>query len=142
NWMRANSQFRKPDLDRNWASVPCGQYSPETMRAELFGYVKGAFTGAERDHQGLLKTANGDTLFLDEIGDISRDLQRLLIRALEEKRYFPLGDDKPRKSDFRLLSATNLPTEQLQDRLDPDFFDRIRLLTIRVPSVREMPEDV
>lgn len=142
NWMRANSQFRKPELNRNWASVPCGQYSSETMRSELFGYVKGAFTGAEKDHEGLLKTADGDTLFLDEIGDITRDLQRLLIRALEEGSYYPLGSTKLEKSVFRLITASNLELPELKKRLDPDFFDRIRTLQVRVPALRELPEDL
>jgi DNA-binding NtrC family response regulator len=142
NWMRANSRFRRSELDRNWASVPCGQYSPETMRAELFGYMKGAFTGAEKDHQGLLKTADGDTLFLDEIGDITRDLQRLLIRALEEGSYYPLGSTKLEKSVFRLITASNLELPVLKKRLDPDFFDRIRTLQLRVPALRELPEDL
>jgi DNA-binding NtrC family response regulator len=80
-WIRACSPFRRTDNDKAWPSVPCGQYSPETMRAELFGYRRGAFTGAESDRKGLLAVADGDTLFLDEIGDISRDLQRLLKRS-------------------------------------------------------------
>lgn len=142
NWLRANSQFRKPDLDRNWASVPCGQYTPETMRSELFGYVKGAFTGADKDHEGLLRIADGDTLFLDEIGDISRDVQRLLIRALEEGYYYPLGSTKRAKSSFRLITATNIAVEELKKRLDADFLDRIRTLELYVPPLRELPEDV
>jgi DNA-binding NtrC family response regulator len=141
-WIRMNSPYRRPEQDSHWPSVACGQYNHETMRSELFGYRKGAFTGAQQDKDGILHVADRDTLFLDEIGDISRDLQRLLIRALEEKRFFPLGDDKPRKSDFRLLTATNLPMHTLADRLDPDFFDRIGVLTLAVPSVREMPEDI
>src|SRR5690606_8723891 len=87
SWIRSSSPFRDPSKDQSWPSVPCSQYSPETMRAELFGYVRGAFTDARTDTEGLLHVADGDTLFLDEIGDISRDLQRLLIRALEEKRF-------------------------------------------------------
>lgn len=142
SWIRTNSPYRRPEHDSHWPSVACGQYSPETMRAELFGYRKGAFTGAQHDKQGILRAADGDTLFLDEIGDISRDLQRLLIRALEEKRFFPLGDEKPQKSDFRLISATNIPMKELSERLDPDFFDRVGLLTLRVPSLREMPDDI
>ncbi|MBX7133953.1 MAG: sigma 54-interacting transcriptional regulator, partial [Fimbriimonadaceae bacterium] len=70
SWIRLRSPFRQERLDRAWPAVPCGQYTSETMRAELFGYVKGAFTGATKDHEGLLARANGDTLFLDEIGDI------------------------------------------------------------------------
>lgn len=142
SWIRLNSQFCKSELNRSWASVPCGQYSAETMRSELFGYVRGAFTGAERDHKGLLKLADGDTLFLDEIGDISRDLQRLLIRALEEGTYHPLGSTTLEKSVFRLIAATNLGSFDLQERLDPDFYDRIRTLQLRMPPLRELTEDL
>ncbi len=142
NWIRSNSAFRRQDQDARWPSVACGQYSPETMRAELFGYVKGAFTGATSDHAGILASAHGDTLFLDEVGDISRDLQRLLIRAVEEKQYFAVGSDQSCKSDFRLLTATNIDDRQLKDRLDPDFLDRISLLTISLPPLREVSDEL
>ena len=89
-----------------------------------------------------MKTADGDTLFLDEIGDISRDLQRLLIRALEEGSYYPLGSTKVEKSVFRLITATNLELPELKKRLDTDFFDRIRTLQLRVPALRELPDDL
>lgn len=137
-WIRSNSSFKREEQDTRWPSVACGQYSPETMRAELFGYKRGAFTGATADREGLLAAAHRDTLFLDEVGDISRDLQRLLIKAIEEKRYFALGDDKPRESDFRLLTATNIDELELQRRLDPDFRDRISLLTLELPPLRDV----
>ena len=142
SWIRANSPFQKADLNGAWPSVPCGQYAPETMRAELFGYTKGAFTGADRDHDGLLRRANGDTLFLDEIGDVSRDLQRLLIRAIEDGSYTPLGSPERKTSDFRLLTATNVPITVLHKRLDPDFLDRISPLQLRVPPLRELSNDL
>ncbi len=141
-WIRSNSPFKREEQDTRWPSVACGQYSPETMRAELFGYKRGAFTGATADREGLLAAANRDTLFLDEVGDISRDLQRLLIKAIEEKRYFALGDDKPRESDFRLLTATNIDEVELQRRLDPDFRDRISLLTLELPPLRDVPGEL
>jgi len=142
SWIRSLSPFRKESLDACWPAVACGQYSPETMRAELFGHKKGAFTGATSDKEGLLAAADGDTLFLDEVGDVSRDLQRLLIKALEEKQYLPLGHDKPRHSRFRLLTATNLEDRELRERLDPDFLDRISLLTLRLPALREVSEEL
>lgn len=142
SWIRSNSPFRQPEKDQSWPSVPCSQYSPETLRAELFGYVKGAFTDARQDTEGLLHVADGDTLFLDEIGDISRDLQRLLIRALEEKRFTRVGARTPEKSDFRLVTATNLSWATLHDRLDPDFLDRISPLVLEVPPLREIREDL
>lgn len=138
SWIRSNSPFKREEQDTRWPSVACGQYSPETMRAELFGYKRGAFTGATADREGLLAAAHRDTLFLDEVGDVSRDLQRLLIKAIEEKRYFALGDDKPRESDFRLLTATNIDELELQRRLDPDFRDRISLLTLELPPLRDV----
>jgi len=142
NWIRANSSFCKRELNSNWASVPCGQYTAETMRAELFGYLKGAFTGADKDREGLVKTADGDTLFLDEVGDIGRDLQRLLIRAVEEGTYYRLGSTKPEKSTFRLITATNISDAELKKRLDPDFYDRIGGLRLAIPPLREVPEDL
>src|SRR5262249_6813218 len=84
----------------------------------------------------------GDTLFLDEIGDISRDVQRLLIRALEEGYYHPLGSTKREKSSFRLITATNIDSEELTKRLDPDFFDRVRSLQLHVPPLRDLPQDL
>jgi len=141
-WIRSNSPFKKESLNKNWPSVACGQYNPETMRSELFGYKKGAFTGAMSDKKGLLATAHNDTLFLDEIGDISRDLQRLLIKAIEEKEYLALGDDAPKKSNFRLLTATNISHGELCERLDPDFYDRISLLTIDLPPLRDVSAEL
>lgn len=141
-WIRGHSPFRREEQDARWPAVACGQYSPETMRAELFGYKRGAFTGATTDREGLLASADSDTLFLDEIGDVSRDLQRLLIKALEEKQYSPLGDDRPRKSDFRLVTATNLDLGELRRRLDADFFDRIGMLILRLPPLREIREEL
>lgn len=142
SWIRSNSPFRDPGKDGSWPSVPCSQYSAETMRAELFGYVKGAFTDARKDTEGLLHAANGDTLFLDEIGDISKDLQRMLIRALEEKRFTRVGARVAERSDFRLVTATNLPWEEISRRLDPDFLDRISVLVLEMPALRELREDL
>ena len=142
SWIRLNSPFRKEELDSAWPSVVCGQYTPETMRSELFGHTKGAFTDAKTAREGLLARADGDTLFLDEVGDISRDLQRLLIRAVEEGEYQPLGADEPERSTFRLVSATNLADDVLQERLDADFLDRVSLFRLRLPSLREIPEDI
>ena len=141
-WLRANSPFRKPELDSCWPAVACGQYSPETMRAELFGYRKGAFTGAVRDADGLLAAADCDTLFLDEVGDVAKDLQRLLIKALEEKSYLPLGGDRPKRSDFRLITATNIDGDELRRRLDLDFADRVGMVTLRIPPLREVPGEI
>ena len=142
SWIRLHSPFRREAQDAHWPAVTCGQYSPETMRAELFGYRKGAFTGATQDKDGLINAADGDTLFLDEVADVSRDLQRLLIKALEEKEYVPLGASRPSRSDFRLLTATNVEGSELRERLDADFLDRISLLELRLPPLREIRDEL
>lgn len=142
SWIRLNSPFRIKELDDHWPSLACGAYTAETMRSELLGHKKGAFTGADRDKPGLFKQADGDTLFLDEIGDISPDLQRLLIRAIEEKRFYPLGADRPEQSNFRLITATNRPLVDLRRRLDDDFYDRIGQFVLRLPPLREIPEEI
>lgn len=142
SWIRAHSPFRSESLDGAWPAVACGQYQAETMRAELFGYVKGAFTGAHRNHTGLLQTAHEDTLFLDEVGDLAADTQRLLIRALEDGRFQPLGSQKWVESRFRLLTATNVPLDELRKRLDADFFDRIAMIHLETPPLRMMRADL
>ena len=141
SWIRLNSPFRK-EGDIGWPAVACGQYTSETMRSELFGHVAGAFTGAIKDKDGLLSKAHNETLFLDEVGDVSREVQRLLIKALEEKSYYGLGADKPKESNFRLITATNLPWEALIKRLDRDFLDRISMFVLTFPPLRELPDDL
>ena len=142
SWIRLNSPYRQQEKDKSWPSVPCGMYSSETMRSELFGYVKGAFTDAREDTEGLLHVADGDTLFLDEIGDLPNDLQRLLIRALEEKHFTRVGARVPEKSNFRLLTATNRSWDELTERLDLDFLDRISQLVLVMPALHELREDL
>lgn len=142
NWIRSQSPVRKPDKDQGWPSAVCGQFSDELLRSELFGHKKGAFTGANQDKPGLLDQANGDTLFLDEIGDLPRDCQRQIMRALEHGLYTPLGATQEKKSEFRLITATNVPMKQLQEKLDADFLDRIAMVTLEIPPLRKCPEDL
>lgn len=141
-WIRSNSPFRKAENDSAPPAVACGQFSSELVRSELFGHVKGAFTGAQSDRDGLLNVADGDTLFLDEIADLSAEVQRLLIRAIENKEYTPEGSDETLNSDFRLIAATNRPWDQLEKYLDADFLDRISYFTLEAPPLRETPEDL
>lgn len=142
SWIRSSSPYKREEQDARRPSVACGRYTAETMRAELFGYKKGSSTGACSDRPGLLAAAHRDTLFLDDVGDISPDLQRLLIRAIEVKRYFALGDDTPRESDFRLLTATNIDDCELRERFYPDFLDCISLLTLTLPPLRDVREEL
>jgi DNA-binding NtrC family response regulator len=142
SWIRANSPWCNTKKDSPWPVIACGQYSGETLRAELMGYKKGAFTGADKDRAGLLASAHEDTLFLDEIADMGKDLQRMVIRTLEEKKYTCLGGVEPEESDFRLITATNRDWRELEKRLDADFLDRISYLRLTMPSLREIPEEI
>jgi len=142
DWVRLNSPFRNPENDDAPPKVACGQFTSTLVRSEIFGHRKGAFTGATEDRDGLLETADGDTLFLDEIGDLGSEVQRLLIRAIENKEYTPHGSDETRTSDFRLITATNRPRHELEDVLAADFLDRISYFTLEMPPLRETPEDL
>ena len=143
NLLRARSPYYQHA--REWPVVVCGQFrvNPELARSELFGHAKGSFTGANEDRVGLLERADGDTLFLDEIADIDRDTQRLLMAAIEGRGFHRLGDPKPRQSSFRLVSATNRTLDQLRGEiLDWDFYDRISAFVLRVPPLRECRADL
>lgn len=157
--IRARSPFRsldKPGRAKTtaWPVVVCGQFraNPQLARSELFGHARGAFTGADAERKGILEQVNGDTLFLDEIADLDRGTQRLLIGAIEGRNFYRLGDEaKPLKADFRLIAATNRPLEGLvlgmgspeaANGIDADFFDRISTFILRIPPLRERREDL
>jgi len=144
NFLRSMSPFQK-DQPSGWPVVVCGQFrvNPQLARSELFGHVKGAFTGATNDRSGLLEQADGDTIFFDEIADIDRDTQRLLMAAIEGRGFQRLGETRQRQSRFRLVSATNRPLADLQGTfLDQDFFDRIAVFVLHVPPLRDCREDL
>jgi len=129
----------KPFITINCAALP------ETLlESELFGHVKGAFTGAFRDKDGLFKVADTGTFFLDEIGTTSHSIQAKLLRALEEKIITPVGSTKSIKVDVRLIAATNanLETEVEANRFRADLFYRLNVLPIYIPSLRERREDI
>ena len=110
----------------------------------LFGHVKGAFTGAQAERGGLLKKAHLGIIFLDEIGELGLDEQAMLLRAIEEKRFFPMGSDKETQSDFQLIAGTNRDLRQgVRDgRFREDLLARINHWTFRLPALRERPEDI
>lgn len=116
----------------------------DTAMSTLFGHTKGAFTGANTTRTGLLKKADGGVLFLDEVGDLGRDEQAMLLHALEEKRFWPVGSDEEITSDFQLLAGTNrdLPADVRSGRFRDDLLARISLWTFRLPSLRERREDI
>jgi len=124
--------------------VNCATIRGDAAMSALFGHVKGSFTGAVRDRAGLLRAANGGMLFLDEIGVMGLDEQAMLLHALEEKSFTPLGSDREVKSDFQLIAGTNcdLGLEVKAGRFREDLLARINLWTFRMPSLRERVEDI
>jgi len=140
-WIRNKSPFVNQNID-SWPTIVSGQYTEELMRSELFGYEKGSFTGANDQKEGLLKKLDGDTLFLDEIADMPQSIQRFLIRAIEEKQFSPIGSSKDVKSDFRIITATNIPLKQLKEKLFLDFYDRISIFKIEIPPLRKIKEEL
>ncbi len=136
--------FSGPRREANFIPVNCGAIPESLLESELFGYRKGAFTGAERDHVGLVETAEGGTLFLDEIGELSPALQVKLLRVLQESEIRPIGESAPRKVDVRIVTATNrnLAEEVSAGRFREDLFYRINVVTIDLPPLRDRGDDV
>jgi DNA-binding NtrC family response regulator len=130
--------------DRAFVSVNCAALPETLMEAELFGYERGAFTGATATKEGRIELAHRGTLFLDEIGTLSPALQSKLLRVLEERTMVRLGGNKPIKVDFRLLTATNedLETAVEQGRFREDLYYRIHVVPLVVPSLRERVDDI
>ena len=124
--------------------VSCPTFSPDLLESELFGHVKGAFTGAVRDHPGRIASCGGGTLLLDEIGDLPANLQPKLLRFLQDKEYERVGDSTTRKADVRIIAATNrdLDSAVKEGRFREDLFYRLNVIQIEIPPLRERPEDV
>jgi DNA-binding NtrC family response regulator len=129
---------------RPFIRINCAAIPHELIESELFGYKKGAFTGADRDKRGLIEAAHGGTLLLDEIAEMPLHLQTRLLRVLQERRIRRLGDEQEIAVDFRLLSATNRDTSQLlvEGLLRKDLYFRISTIKIRVPPLRERLDDI
>src|SRR5688500_539482 len=125
-------------------AVNCAALPDTLFESEIFGYEKGAFTGAHDRKPGRLELANGGTLFLDEIGDLSLVAQAKLLRVLEDRRFERLGGQKPVHVDFRLISATNRPLDLFvrDSRFREDLYYRVNAFAIRLPSLRERPVDI
>lgn len=124
--------------------VNCAAIPEQLLESEFFGHVKGAFSGANSNRQGYLAAADGGTLFLDEIAELPINLQVKLLRALESRTYTPVGSSEPKKSKFRLISATNRNLKAMVRRraMRADFFYRIHVLTITIPPLRERTGDI
>ncbi len=130
--------------DKKMITVNCPAVPEHILESELFGYVKGAFTGATTNHDGLFKEAHGSTIFLDEIGDISLSVQTKLLRVLQEKEIRPLGSTKTIAIDVRVIASTNQDLEEKMAKGDfrDDLFYRLNVITIYVPPLRERKEDI
>ena len=133
-----------PRSDKPFVTVNCAGIPETLLESELFGYKKGAFTGATTDRMGLFQSAHKGTLFLDEIGDLSLTLQVRLLRVVEEKRFKPLGSNKEIEVDIRLISATNQDLEQkvTAGQFREDLYYRLNVIPIRIPPLRERKEDI
>ncbi len=125
-------------------AVNCPAIPENILESELFGYKKGAFTGASHDREGLFEAADRGTIFLDEIGDISSVLQAKLLRVLQQKELKPLGDNNTRKVDVRIIASTNrnLEGKMARGEFRDDFFYRLNVVAVRTSSLREIPEDI
>jgi two-component system nitrogen regulation response regulator GlnG len=130
--------------ERNFLAICLAALSPGVIESELFGHVKGAFTGATQDRTGLLELASGGTVLLDEIGDAPGALQVKLLRALEQREITPVGGAQPRPVDVRIVAATNraLPEMIRAGEFREDLFFRLSVFHIHLPPLRERPEDV
>jgi DNA-binding NtrC family response regulator len=133
-----------PARDEPFVAVNCTALSPSLLESELFGHVRGAFTGAVQDHKGFFELAGRGTIFLDEIGDTSADFQSKLLRVLEEGEFFPVGGEHPRCTEARVVAATHRPLEELvhQRAFREDLYFRLRVVEVPIPPLRDRRGDI
>jgi len=133
-----------PRKEQPFVAISCAGLPETLIESELFGYRKGAFTGALTHKMGLVETAQNGTLFLDEIGELSPNLQVKILRLLQEKSFLPLGETREHTVDVRLICASNkdLENEVMEKRFREDLFYRINVISIHLPPLRERPEDI
>lgn len=127
-----------------YIAINCGAIPNGTIDSELFGHVKGAFTGAVNDHKGYFEEANGGTIFLDEVGELPLETQVRLLRVLETGEFIRVGSSQPQKTDVRVVAATNLNMQDAisSGRFREDLFYRLSTISIQVPALRERKEDI
>ena len=136
--------YRGSYAKRPFVAVDCGSLVPTLIESELFGYEKGAFTGAMRSKEGLFQTANGGTILLDEIGELSMEMQAKLLRVLQEKEVRPVGSNQKVKVDVRVIAATNrdLETAYKEEKFRKDLYFRLNVVTLHLPALRERKSDI
>jgi anti-anti-sigma factor len=129
---------------RPFVTVNCSAISKTLAESELFGHSRGAFSGAAGDRLGLFRAANGGTILLDEVGELDLELQPKLLRVLQERRLLPLGEDFEHPIDVRIIAATNRPLEDMiaQGRFRSDLYQRLNVFQVRIPPLRERPDDI
>jgi DNA-binding NtrC family response regulator len=135
---------RSPRAERPFVVVDCGAISPSLIESELFGHLRGSFTGADRDRVGAFEAADGGTVFLDEVGELPVELQPKLLRAIEAREIRRVGETRQRKVNVRVVSATNrdLEREVNRGRFREDLYFRLAVMSVRVPPLRERLEDL
>lgn len=128
----------------SFVAVNCCAIPENLIESEFFGHLKGAFTGAATDKKGYLEAADGGTLLLDEVGEIPSSMQVKLLRALEDRSFYPVGSQVPKQSDFRVIAATNQDLTKLvaKGEIRMDFFFRINVIPIKMPALRDREEDI
>ncbi len=136
--------YSGPFRDKPFIPVDCGSLVPTLIESELFGYVKGAFTGANQAKDGLMSMAEGGTIFLDEVGELPVDLQAKMLRAIQEKEIRPVGGTRRIPINIRILAATNrdLEREVMQGQFRRDLYFRLNVLSLRIPALRERRQDI
>lgn len=136
--------LRSARRNERFVPINCAAIPEQIIESELFGYQKGAFTGAERAKPGLFETANGGTIFLDEINNASLSLQAKLLRVLQDATFYRLGDTDPRQVNVRVIAATNRSIQDLiaQDQFREDLYYRLRVIEIHTPALRDRRDDV
>jgi two-component system response regulator HydG len=133
-----------PRVDKPFVAVNCGAFSDNLLASELFGHEKGSFTGAVRQHKGAFERAHGGTIFLDEIGDASPDVQVKLLRALEDRTITRIGGQSPLKIDVRIISATNKDLNEMvaDGTFREDLLYRLKVVDLTIPALNERPGDI
>jgi DNA-binding NtrC family response regulator len=136
--------YNSPRHERKFIAINCGALPETLLESELFGYKKGAFTGAKENRQGLLEAADGGTLFLDEVGNLPMNVQKTLLRFLQEKEFNRLGDTTPTRVDVRILSATNSDLKQTVKSgiFREDLYYRLNVVNIHLPPLRDRLDDI
>ena len=136
--------FNSPRREKQFVTVDCAVLSENLLESELFGHIRGSFTGAVATKPGLFEVADGGTVFLDEVGNISLSIQAKLLRVLQEREFTPVGGTKAKKVDIRLIAATNKELEKMikEETFREDLYYRLNIVPIYLPALRERQEDI